>query len=73
MRIFHDGGKVGKGFVSCYLKNCAYVKRKGLEKRITLHKLYQHLVESNGLELRVKAEERETNNYSKQSKKMSES
>jgi hypothetical protein len=66
MKIFLNGRKVGKGCVGWYLEKQAYFRKEGLNKRIVLHELYHHLVGSNGLELPVKAEEKEANNYSRE-------
>ena len=63
MRIFLNGKKVGKDCVGFYFKNRAYFKKEGLKKQIVLHELYHHLVDSNGLELLVKVEEKEAKMY----------
>ena len=66
MRIILNGRKVGKGCVGWYLGNRAYFKKEGLTKRIVLHELYHHLVDSNGFELPLKAEEKEANSYARE-------
>jgi hypothetical protein len=65
MKIFLDGKRVGKDCIGCYVKNRAYFTKEGMNKRIVLHELYHHLVESNGLELSDRAEEKEANHYAK--------
>jgi hypothetical protein len=66
MRIILDGRRVGKGCVGWYLGNRAFFKKEGLTKRIVLHELYHHLVDSNGFELPLKAEEKEANSYARE-------
>lgn len=71
MKTLLDGKKVGKkksnSWVACYSKNNAYFTKKGLTKRIVLHELYHHLIESNGLELPLKLEEKEANIFASES------
>ena len=66
MKIFLDGRKVGKNCVGYYLENCAYFKKIGLEKRVVLHEFYHHLIYSVDLELPIRVEEREANNYTRE-------
>jgi hypothetical protein len=66
MKIILNGRKVGNGNIAIYFQNRAYFSKRGLKKRTVLHELYHHLVGSNGLELPVKAEEKEANNYSRE-------
>jgi hypothetical protein len=40
--------------------------REGLKKKIVLHEFYHHLVDCNGLKLRLSAEEKEANSYAKE-------
>jgi hypothetical protein len=65
MRIVLNGKKVGKWCLGLYLKNCAYFKKEGLTKRIVLHEFYHHLIEVRSLELPVRTEEKEANNYAR--------
>jgi hypothetical protein len=65
MKIFLNGRKVGKGCVGCYLENRAYFKKQGLSKRIILHELYHHLIDSKTFELPIRVEEKEANIYSR--------
>jgi len=58
MKIILNGRKVGNGDSACYFENRAYFKKAGLKKRVVLHELYHHLVNSSGLELPDKLEER---------------
>jgi hypothetical protein len=64
-KIILDGKRVGKNYVGSYEKNRAYFCKEGLTKRIVLHELYHHLVDSKGLELSDRAEEREANSFAK--------
>lgn len=65
MRIFLNGRKVGRSCIAYYLEERAYFKKEGLNKRVVLHELYHHLVDCNDLELRLRAEEREANQYAR--------
>lgn len=65
MKIVLDGRKVGNGNLACYDKRVAYFTRRGLNKSTILHELYHHVVESKGLELLGRIEEKEANDYSK--------
>jgi len=65
MRIVLNGKKVGRNCVGYYLKNTACFTKNGLRRRIVLHELYHHLVESMRLELPLRAEEKEADNYAK--------
>ena len=66
MKIILDGKRVRKEWFAWYLENQACFKKEGLEKRIVLHELYHHLVDSNSLELLVKMEEKEANSYARE-------
>jgi hypothetical protein len=63
MKLILDGKRVGKGYSGYYLKNKAYFTKRGLTKRIILHELYHHLIDAKGLEMPIRKEEREANNY----------
>jgi hypothetical protein len=65
MKIVLDGKKVGKNCVGFYLKNTACFTKNGLRKRIVLHELYHHLVEVKKLEMALRIEEKEANNYAR--------
>jgi hypothetical protein len=65
MKIILDGKKVGNGHPGCYLKNKAYLTKKGLTKRMILHELYHHLIEKTGLEMTRGKEEKEAGKFSK--------
>jgi len=65
MRIILEGKKVGNGHSGCYLKNKAYLTKRGLTKRIILHELYHHLIEAKGFEIPLRKEEKEANTYAK--------
>ena len=41
------------------------IKKKGLTKRAVLHEFCHHLAESKGLEIAIRKEEKEANNYAK--------
>ena len=60
-----DGKRVGKGNSGYYLKNRAYFTKRGLTKRIILHELYHHLIETKGLEMPAGKEEKEANGFSR--------
>ena len=65
MKIVLDGKKVGKNYVGTYQKNTACFKKNGLRKRIVLHELYHHLVELRSLEMPLRTEEKEANDYAR--------
>jgi hypothetical protein len=65
MKIKLNGRKVGNRCIASYFQNRAYFTKKGLTKRTVLHELYHHLVCSKGLELPVRAEEKEADQYSR--------
>jgi hypothetical protein len=69
MCIVLNGRRVGKKrsnrWVACYNKNKAYFTKEGLNKRVVLHELYHHLIDCDGLELRLSDEEKEANKYSR--------
>jgi hypothetical protein len=66
MRIVIDSKRVGKWCSGVYLKNYAYFKKEGLKKRVVLHELYHHLVESKGFELETRTEEKEANSFARE-------
>ena len=63
MRIVLNGRGVGNGDTACYFQNVAYFAKKGLNKRNALHEFYHHLVDANGLEIPLRKEEKDANNY----------
>jgi hypothetical protein len=65
MKVILDGKSVGKGYSGYYLTNRAFFTKRGLTKRIILHELYHHLIDSKGLEMPVRKEEKEANMYAK--------
>ena len=65
MKIILNGKRVRKEWVAWYLENQACFKKEGLRKRIVLHELYHHLVEVKTLELNLRTEEKEANDYAR--------
>jgi len=65
MRIILDGRRVPKKCCGVYFKNKACFKREGLKRRVVLHEIFHHLVETKGLELPIRGEEKEANNYAR--------
>jgi hypothetical protein len=65
IKIVFNGRKVGNNYLGCYLENHAFFKKEGLTKQIVLHEFYHHLVEVRSLELPLKREEKEANNYAR--------
>lgn len=65
LRIILDGRRVEKKCVACYFNNRAYFTNEGFRKRIVLHEFYHHLIECNSLDLPIKLEEKEANNYAR--------
>jgi hypothetical protein len=66
MRITLNGRKVGNGDDAAYIENKAYFSKKGLNKSTILHELYHHLIEAKGIEMPLRKEEKEANNYAKE-------
>jgi len=65
MRIVLDGRRVGNGDEACYDNCVAYFTNKGLTKRNVLHELYHHIVELYGLEMPLRKEEKQANQYAR--------
>jgi hypothetical protein len=63
MKIILDGRKVPKECTAVYFRNKAWFKKEGLKKRIILHELYHHIIETKGLELPTYKEEKEANTF----------
>jgi hypothetical protein len=63
MKIILDGKRVRKEWFAWYGENHACFKKEGLNKRVILHELYHHLMDSKGIELAMRNEEKEANNY----------
>ena len=61
MKVILDGLRVMRGCECDYFNGIAMFTKKGLNRRNVLHELYHHLVESYGLELTEKKEERMAN------------
>jgi len=60
MKIILNGRVVGKGNVADYFNGIAMFTKKGLNRRNVLHELYHHVVESKGIKMPEKKEERLT-------------
>lgn len=58
MKVVLDGIRVMKGYECDYFNGTAMFTKKGLNRRNVLHELYHHLVESYGLEMADRKEER---------------
>jgi hypothetical protein len=65
MKIVLDGKKVGNNYWGFYEKNTAYFKKNGLRKKIVLHELFHHIVETKSLEMPLRIEEKEANAYAR--------
>jgi hypothetical protein len=65
MKIVLNGKKVGNNYLGAYQKNTACFNKDGLNKRIVLHELYHHLIEVRSIEIPLRTEEKEANNYAK--------
>ena len=70
MRIILDGRRVGRrkanGWVACYLDNKTFLTKKGLSKRVVLHELCHHLINTKGLEIPFRKEEKQANFYTRE-------
>ena len=58
MKIVVDGRKVGNSYEAQYFGGTATFTKQGFKKINVLHELYHHLVESYGLEIPLRKEER---------------
>jgi hypothetical protein len=65
LRIAVDRRRVPRKCGGVYLKNIACFTREDLKKRVILHELYHHLVETKGHDLQSRLEEKEANSYSR--------
>jgi Zn-dependent peptidase ImmA (M78 family) len=65
MRIRLNGRKVGNGDIAVYFENKAYFTKRGLAKSTILHELYHHLVYTNDLDIAIRKEEKEANQFAK--------
>lgn len=65
MKVILDGRRVGNGDLGCYYRNKAYFSRKGLNRRNLLHEFFHHLVETQGIEMPARTEEKGANSYAK--------
>jgi hypothetical protein len=70
MRIVLDGKKVGKNCVGSYLRNTACFTKNGLKRRIVLHELYHHLIDVMNINMPLRKEEKEANDYARCFKKL---
>lgn len=66
MKINLNEKRVGKHRAACYYQNQAYFKRNTLTKRIVLHELYHHLINSKKIELPRGTEEKEARTYARE-------
>ncbi len=66
MRIVLDGRRVPRKCCGVYFDNIACLTRDGLKKRVVLHELFHHLVQTNGLELQIRREEKEADSYAEE-------
>jgi hypothetical protein len=63
MRIILNGKKLGKNSEAFYLEGKAYFSKRSLKKRNVLHEFYHHLVETKGLEIYERIEEKQADGY----------
>jgi N-glycosylase/DNA lyase len=66
MRVILNGKKLGKNCEAFYFEGKAYFSKRSLKKRNVLHEFYHFLVDSKGLDISERAEEKEANRYSKE-------
>ena len=65
MRIVLNGRRVGNGDIAVYFENRAYFTKRGLNKRTVLHELYHHLVYAFDLDMGIRKEEKEANQFAR--------
>jgi len=63
MKVILNGKKVGRGYEAYYFAGKAYFSKRSLKKRNVLHEFYHHLVETKGLEISERLEEKQANGY----------
>jgi len=56
---------MGRGFEAVYFSNKAFFTKKGLKRRTVLHEFYHHLIETKGLELPERIEEKKAKEYAR--------
>lgn len=66
MKIILNGRQVGNWDSACYFENKACFKKRGLKKQLVLHESYHHLVYVKGLDMPIRMEEKNANNYAKE-------
>jgi hypothetical protein len=65
MKTILNGRRVGNGDIAVYFENRAYFTKRGLTKRTVLHELYHHLIDSNGVKLPQRTEEKAASSYAR--------
>jgi len=63
MKIILNGKKVSRGCLGVYMQNKARFTKRGLTRKTVLHEFYHHLVVTGNLEMPLRTEEKEANNY----------
>ncbi len=63
MKIIMNGRRVMRACDCDYFEGIACFTKKGLNRKNVLHELYHHLVESYGLEMSDRKEEKEANRF----------
>jgi hypothetical protein len=66
MKIILNGKKVGRGYEAYYFEGGAYFSKRSLNKRNVLHEFFHFLIESKGLELPERMEEKQANSYARE-------
>jgi len=66
MKIIMNGRRVMRACEADYFEGIACFTKKGLNKRNVLHELYHHIVESKGLEMPWRTEEKDASSYVKE-------
>jgi len=66
MKIIVDGRRVMRACESDYFDGIACFTKKGFNKPNVLHELYHHVVESKGIEMPEKKEEREAGRFARE-------
>lgn len=65
VKVILDGIRVMKGCDCDYFNGIATFTKKGLNRRNVLHELYHHVVESKGIEMSERKEEREAKRFAR--------
>ncbi len=65
MKIILNGRRVMRACEADYFEGVACFTKRGLKKRLVLHELYHHIIETKKLEMSERKEEKEANIFAR--------